>query len=90
MVDKQMHYMLGWRMVNDSCVRSMFTSLNNLIKRLCHRKTNQDTLTLIGYFPIVSINLFEFYMFDVDIANICEIGFCLSALRLLSFIQNCR
>ena len=46
-------------MVNDSCVRSMFTSLNNLIKSLCHRKTKQDTLTLIGYFPIVSTNLFE-------------------------------
>ena len=46
-------------MVNDSCVRSMFTSLNNLIKSLCHRKTKQDTFTLIGYFPIVSTNLFE-------------------------------
>ena len=51
---------VSWsNVVSDSFVRSMFRSLNNLIKSLCQRKTNQDPLTLIGYFPIVPLNLFE-------------------------------
>ena len=35
----------GSNVVNDSCLRSMYTSLNNLVKSLCHENTNQDTLT---------------------------------------------
>ena len=47
---------------------------------------------LMGYFPIVSMLLFERYMCELDITSItdiCGMYFCSSQLLMLRYLRNC-